>query len=64
MLHRVNQFVQKYPAFAVGGIRALIFNETKNGLKESGAILRIGRKILIDEEKFFKWIEAQQGGAK
>lgn len=55
----VTQFVEKHPAFTNGGLRALIFNEKSNRLAESGAIVRIGRKVLIDEAKFFAWIESQ-----
>jgi hypothetical protein len=55
----VNQFSDKQQAFTKGGLRALIFNENQNGLAESGSIVRIGRKVLIDESKFFAWIEAQ-----
>jgi hypothetical protein len=55
----VSQFYERHPAFKPGGIRALIFNEKTNGLAEYGAIVRIGRKVLIDEDKFFAWIEAQ-----
>jgi hypothetical protein len=57
----VQQFPTKYPAFTKGGLRHLIFNEEKNGLKASGAIIRMGRKVLIHEDKFFAWVE---GGAK
>ncbi len=61
----VNQFVEKHAAFTNGGLRALIFNENSNGLAKSGAIIRIGRKVLIDEAKFFGWVEAQnQSGVK
>jgi hypothetical protein len=55
----VNQFCDKHPAFTTGGVRALIFNENTNGLAKSGAIVRIGRKVLIDETKFFAWVAAQ-----
>lgn len=57
----VAQFPIKYPAFTKGGLRFQIFHEETNGLKASGAIVRMGRKILIDEQKYFAWIEA---GAK
>jgi hypothetical protein len=60
----VNQFSQKHPAFNRGGLRSLIFNEHQNGLAKFGAIVRIGRKVLIDESKFFAWIEAQNQGGK
>ena len=55
----VNQFTEKHHAFSTGSIRALIFNEHSNGLAKSGAIVRIGRKVLIDEAKFFDWIQSQ-----
>lgn len=57
----VNQFAGKYPAFTKGSLRALIFNEQSNGLAKAGAIVRVGRKVLIDEAKFFGWV-ATQGG--
>jgi len=56
----VKQFVNKHPAFTEGGIRFQIFHAKSNGLKESGAIVRMGRKVLINEEKYFAWLEAQQ----
>ena len=56
----VKQFVNKDQAFTEGGIRFQIFNEKTNGLKESGAIVRMGRKVLINEEKYFQWLESQQ----
>jgi len=59
-LSTVKQFTENHPAFTTGGLRAWIFNEHTNGLAKSGAIVRIGRKVLIDEAKFFAWVEAQQ----
>jgi hypothetical protein len=58
----VEQFTAKHTAFKKGGIRSIIFNESKNGLAKSGAIVRIGRKVLIDEAKFFSWVESQNKG--
>lgn len=64
-LSTVNQFVSKHPAFTIGGIRALVFNENTNGLAKAGAIIRIGRKVLIDEDRFFSWVVSQNSsGAK
>ena len=56
----VNQFTAKHTAFNLGGLRSLIFNEHQNGLAKSGAIVRIGRKVLIDENLFFSWVQSQQ----
>lgn len=59
ILYTVKQFNEKNPAFKIGGLRSLIFNEHQNGLANSGAIVRIGRKVLIDESKFFVWVQLQ-----
>jgi hypothetical protein len=55
----VKQFINKHPAFTNGGLRSLIFNECQNGLAKSGAIVRLGRKVLIDETLFFSWVQSQ-----
>ena len=55
-LYTVNQLAEKHQALTQGGIRWDIFNEDENGLKESGAIMRHGRKVLIDEALYFSWI--------
>ena len=55
----IKQFCQRNPAFTEGGVRHNIFFEDTNGLKESGAIVRNGGRILIHEERFFVWIEGR-----
>ena len=59
-LSTIKQFCKKNPAFTEGGIRDRIFHANSNGLKKSGAILRNGRRVLIDEEKFFQWLQENQ----
>ena len=56
----VKQFCERYPAFTNGGLRFQIFNESNNGLKAAGAIIRNGRKVLINEDKYFLWLESNQ----
>jgi len=56
-LATVKQFCKKNPAFTEGGIRDRIFYAESNGLNKFGAILRNGRRVLIDEEKFFTWLQ-------
>lgn len=60
-LSTINQFADKQPAFTSASLQKLISNEATNGLTKAGAIVRVGRRVLINEEKFFSWIEA---GAK
>ena len=31
-----------------------------NGMLDFGAIVRIGRTVLIDEDAYFRWLDAQQ----
>ena len=64
----VQQFSLNNPAFTQASLRNLIFKSNRrqstqgiikgNGLIESGAVVRIGRKVLIHEERFFHWIES------
>ena len=73
-LYPVEQFATKQAAFTAPALRNLIFKaearqSTKgeipgNGLIECGAIVRIGRKVLIDEERFFAWVRRQNDSAK
>lgn len=54
----VNQLAQRQPALSVHAIRHILFNKEKNGLDKSGAVCRIGKKVLIDESKFIAWIQS------
>lgn len=45
----------------VGGLRHLIHNAERNGFDT--VVRRVGRRVLIDEAAFFRWVEAQ-GGAQ
>lgn len=55
----VKQFAAKHPAFPEGGLRWQIFHEDTNGLAESGAVVRSGRKVLIDEDRYFENLDSQ-----
>jgi len=70
-LFSVSQFSERRPAWTQAALRNLILNSADrinsrgeripgNGLAEAGAIVRVGRRVLIDEQKFFEWIAAQQ----
>ena len=54
-----------HPWPPIGGMRHLIFkskarpNAPGNGLEDAGAIVRVGRRVLIDEGKFFAWVSKQ-----
>ncbi|MCM1338580.1 MAG: hypothetical protein NC191_02785 [Muribaculaceae bacterium] len=62
-LMTLQQFTELYPAFTMGGLRALIFHADTNGfnkvIKRFSPTGRRG-KILIDVTAFFEWFEEQQ----
>jgi hypothetical protein len=53
----VSEFSKRHSAFTEPSVRWLIFRSCENGLLESGAIVRLGRRVLIDEELFFEWVK-------
>lgn len=67
----VRQFADKHPAFSQGSLRNLIFlaqprhtsQGTIHGNGLDAALVRVGRKLLIDEAKFFGWIDGQRKAA-
>ena len=52
----VKMFSKKHPAFPMGGLRHNIFHADFNGMSKYGVLVRHGRRVLIDEEKFFEWL--------
>ena len=64
----VRKFAEKHAAFSQGSLRNLIFlsgsrKTSKGTIPGNGldqALVRLGRKVLIDESKFFQWIDSQQ----
>lgn len=67
ILLTVEQFSGRNPAFTPPALRNLIFKAAPrqsskgeipgNGLLESGAIIRLGRRVLIHETKFLEWVQ-------
>ena len=56
----VSQFIKKHPFISNGGLRFQIFDAKNNGLEKAEAVVRMGRRVLIDEGRYFAWIESQQ----
>ncbi|MBL3598707.1 MAG: hypothetical protein JMN25_02405 [gamma proteobacterium endosymbiont of Lamellibrachia anaximandri] len=53
----VKQLSVKHSVFPEGGLRWKIFNAETNGMADAGVIVRDGRRILLDEERFFTWLK-------
>ena len=58
--------LQTVAAFAGGSpfteaqVRWWIFNERHNGMSDHGVVVRIGRRVYIDEAAFDRWVDSQQ----
>lgn len=53
--YTVSEYSKKHGWPSVGGLRSIIFNEIQ--FKAQACFKRVGRRVLIDEDEFLKWIE-------
>jgi hypothetical protein len=51
------QVCERYPWPPKGGLRHLIFNADRNGFDK--VIRRVGKRVLIDEDEFIRYIEGK-----
>jgi hypothetical protein len=64
----VRQLAVRHPAFTEPAIRCLIYKASHNRAAVpqasvlDAALLRVGRRVLIDESRFLAWIDACAGG--
>jgi len=54
----VSKWIDYHPWPTPAGLRFLIFNEQKNGFQT--CVIRVGRRILIDESAFFEWVRGHK----
>ena len=54
-LRTVKQFAEQYDEFSYSQIRYLIFNSKINGMENSGALVRMGKRVYINVERFYAW---------
>lgn len=52
----VEQMAAEQPGLSVGGIRWDLFHREKNGLAASGAVIRRGRRLLLDRDRYLDWL--------
>lgn len=53
------EFSEKYPTFTKTWMRHRLWRRAENGLDK--AVVKVGRKFFIHEERFFEWIESHGG---
>lgn len=59
-LRTLRQLAERNPAFTEGALRWHVFQAKQNGLDK--AIVRVGRRVLIDELEFNRWLEGKREG--
>lgn len=52
----VTQWHEYHPWPPIGGLRHLIFHAESTGFDR--VLKRVGRRILLDEQAFFEWLDA------
>ena len=57
----VEQLCDAHPAFTPASVRWWLFRREENGLNR--AVIRLGRKLLIDESAFFDWLDDHREAA-
>lgn len=60
----VDQLANSQPGLSVGSIRWDLFRRSENGLAASGAVIRRGRRILLDEGAYLDWLASKREGAQ
>lgn len=59
-LVNMKQLSKIYPVFTISTLRWFRFNGSNNGFND--CVLKIGRKLLIDVNKFEIWLSSQEEG--
>ena len=57
----VTDWPKYHPWPPLGGLRHLIFYAEKNGFES--VVKRCGRRVLIDEQAFFEWVDSKSHSA-
>ena len=53
----LTEWPKHHPWPPLGGLRHLVFHANSNGFER--VVKRVGRRILIDEQAFFEWVDEQ-----
>ncbi|HZF97638.1 MAG TPA: DNA-binding protein [Pseudoxanthomonas sp.] len=60
-LKTVSQFATD-SVWSEAQLRWMIFHAATNGLQQSGAVVRCGRRVYLDEAAFDRWLVSQNPG--
>ena len=62
---RYNKFLEQYRdrGLTDGSLRWEIFNAEKNGLQQSGALIRKGNRVFLDDDRYWNVYMRSGGGS-
>ncbi len=62
---RLSEFPKAYPEtrLTVNALRWQVFNEAHNGLRDAGAVVRVGRAVYLDPDRYFAWMRSNPRSA-
>lgn len=59
------QLCERYPGVCTeGGVRHQVYHADKNGLEASGALSRLGSKLIFDVPRYFRWVKSPRSVKK
>lgn len=56
----VRQMANRHQGLSEGGLRHILFH-AGHEMEAAGVVIRFGRRLLIDEERFLDWLRAGHG---
>ena len=59
-LYTIKQFVERHPWLTKRALENQIYQADYNGLTKFGVIVKVGRKVLIDGDRYTRWLESQR----
>lgn len=60
----LSEWDEFHPWPTVASLRFYHYHGATNGFVKHGVIKRVGRRLLVDEEAFFRWVDDQPGNQK
>jgi len=54
----IEQLAETTPAFSSKTLRQFLKSRKTNGLSSSGAVIHVGKRLWLDQEKFMSWLLA------
>ena len=51
----IEQIAKTTPGLCPRAIRNILIERNRNGLSSTGSVIKVGKKIWLDQEKFMAW---------